>query len=57
MIRRRRDPLLIFALFAVFYGLRLWIHTTLLGITVQGSPIYTRLRSGIDYIPIIVGLI
>ena len=49
-IRRRHDPLLIyFALFAALHGLRLW-HTTLLGITVQASPFYTRLRSGIDYI-------
>jgi sigma-B regulation protein RsbU (phosphoserine phosphatase) len=57
-IRRKHDSLLIyFTLFAVFYGLRLWIHTTLLGITVQGSPFYTRLRSGIDYIPIIVAVL
>jgi sigma-B regulation protein RsbU (phosphoserine phosphatase) len=58
VIRRKRDSLLIyFSLFAVFYGLRLWVHTTLLGITVQGSPFYTRLRSGIDYIPIIFGVL
>jgi sigma-B regulation protein RsbU (phosphoserine phosphatase) len=58
VIRRKRDSLLIyFSLFAVFYGLRLWIHTTLLGITVQGSPFYTRLRSGIDYVPIIFGVL
>jgi hypothetical protein len=51
VIRRKHDLLLIyFALFAVFYGLRLWIQATLLGITVQGSAFYTRLRSGIDYI-------
>ncbi len=58
VIRRKHDSLLIyFSLFAVFYGLRLWIHTTLLGITVQGSPFYTRLRSGIDYIPIIFAVL
>jgi sigma-B regulation protein RsbU (phosphoserine phosphatase) len=58
VIRRKHDSLLIyFALFAAFYGLRLWIHTTLLGITVQGSPFYTRLRSGIDYIPIIFAVL
>src|SRR5215472_1369632 len=38
-IRRKHDSLLIyFALFALFYGLRLWIQATLLGITVRGSP-------------------
>jgi phosphoserine phosphatase RsbU/P len=58
VIRRKHDSLLIyFALFAVFYGIRLWIHTTLLGITVQGSPFYIRLRSGIDYIPIIFAIL
>jgi sigma-B regulation protein RsbU (phosphoserine phosphatase) len=57
-IRPKHDSLLVyFALFAVFYGLRLWIHTTLLGITVQDSPFYTRLRSGIDYVPIIFGVL
>jgi len=57
-IRRKHDSLLIyFSLFAVFYGLRLWIHTTLLGITVHGSPFYTRLRFGIDYIPTIFGVL
>ena len=50
-IRRRHDPLLVhFALFAVLYGLRLWIQARLLGITIQGSTFYTRLRSGVDYI-------
>ena len=58
VIRRKYDSLLIyFALFAAFYGLRLWIHTTLLGITVQGSPFYVRLRSGIDYVPIIFAVL
>jgi phosphoserine phosphatase RsbU/P len=53
-IRRKRDALLIyFALFAVLYGLRLWIQATLLGITVHGSLFYIRLRSGIDYIILI----
>jgi sigma-B regulation protein RsbU (phosphoserine phosphatase) len=58
VIRRKHDSLLTyFALFAFFYGLRLWIHTTLLGITVQGSPFYVRLRSGIDYVPIIFAVL
>src|SRR5882724_3363373 len=51
IIRRKLDFLLIyFALFAALYGLRLWIQAALLGITVQGSSLYIRLRSGIDYI-------
>ena len=53
-IRRKHDSLLIwFALFAAFYGLRLWIQSRLLGMTLQGSVVYTRLRSGIDYIVLI----
>jgi sigma-B regulation protein RsbU (phosphoserine phosphatase) len=53
-IRRKHDPLLIyFALFAVLYGLRLWVQATLLGITLQGSAFYLRLRSGIDYLILI----
>ena len=50
-IRRKRDLLLIyFALFAVFYGLRLWIQADLLGLALQGSVFYSRLRSAIDFI-------
>lgn len=54
-LRRRHDSLLIyFALFAALYGLRLWIQSSLLGMTVHGSTFYTRLRSGgIDYIVLI----
>lgn len=53
-IRRKYDALLIyFALFAVFYGLRLWIWSTLLGMTVHGSIFYTRLRAAINYIVLI----
>jgi sigma-B regulation protein RsbU (phosphoserine phosphatase) len=53
-IRRKHDTLLIyFALFAAFYGLRLWIQTNLLGMTIHGSAFYNRLRSGINYIILI----
>ena len=53
-LRRRRDSLLIFfSLFATLYGLRLWIQSRLLGMTVHDSVFYTRLRSGIDYIVLI----
>jgi len=58
VIRRRHDSLLIyFALFAVFYGLRLWIHTTLLGITVQARPSTPACAPELIYIPIIVAVL
>jgi hypothetical protein len=52
VIRRKRDSLLIyFAIFSIFYGLRLWIQATLLGITVQDSTLFDiRPCSGIGYI-------
>jgi len=50
-LRRKHDSLLIyFALFAVLYGMRLWIKANLLQMTMLGSPLYPRLRSGIDFI-------
>jgi phosphoserine phosphatase RsbU/P len=53
-LRRGRNSLLIyFSLFAGFYGLRLWIWSTLLGMTVHGSIFYIRLRSAISYIILI----
>jgi phosphoserine phosphatase RsbU/P len=53
-IRRKYDTLLIyFALFASFYGIRLWIQSSLLVMTVHGSTFYPRLRSAIDYITLI----
>lgn len=53
-LRRRRDSLLIFfALFAAFYGLRLWVSSTLLGMTIQGSTFYTRLRPAVNYMVLI----
>ena len=53
-IRRKHDSLLIyFALFAVFYGLRLWIQSALLGMTIHASTLFDRLRSGINYIILI----
>jgi sigma-B regulation protein RsbU (phosphoserine phosphatase) len=51
VIRRRVDLLLVyFALFAALYGARLWVQSTLLGLTFQGSVFFDRLRSAIDYI-------
>ena len=54
VLRRRYDLLLIyFALFAVLYGVRLWVQSQLLGMTVHGSVFYSRLRSGISYLVLI----
>lgn len=53
-LRRRHDSLLVYlALFAAFYGLRLWVQSALLGMTIQGSTFYERLRAGINYIILI----
>jgi stage II sporulation SpoE-like protein len=50
-LRRKHDPLLLYlALFAVLYGIRLWIQAELLDISIHGSWFYPRLRSGINYI-------
>jgi len=53
-IRRRRDPLLIFfALFAALYGLRLWISSPMLAMTVPNSTLYPRVRASLNYIILI----
>jgi sigma-B regulation protein RsbU (phosphoserine phosphatase) len=50
-LRRKRDPLLIYlAVYAILYGVRMWIRTDLLGMTIHGSSFYMRLRFGINYI-------
>ena len=54
LLRRRRDFLLIFfALFASLYGLRLWISSPLLAMTVPNSILYPRVRAGFSYIILI----
>ena len=54
VLRRQRDPLLIFfALFAALYGLRLWISSPLLAMTVPNSTLYPRVRAGFNYIILI----
>jgi sigma-B regulation protein RsbU (phosphoserine phosphatase) len=54
VLRRRRDSLLIFfALFAALYGLRLWISSPLLAMTVPSSTLYPRVRAGFNYIILI----
>ena len=50
-IRRKLDPVLIyFALFAVLYGLRMWLVSNLMGLTMQDSALYARLSAAIDFI-------
>src|SRR5262245_61399705 len=50
-LRPKHDPLLLyFALFAILYGLRLWIQAELLQISIRGSWFYPRLRAGINYV-------
>ena len=54
VLRRKRDSLLIyFALFATLYGLRLWIWSPLVAMTVQGSAFYARLRGAVNYVMLI----
>jgi phosphoserine phosphatase RsbU/P len=49
-IRRKLDPVLIyFALFAILYGLRLWIQSNLVLLSVPGSVPYARLSAAIDF--------
>jgi sigma-B regulation protein RsbU (phosphoserine phosphatase) len=50
-IRRKLDPVLIyFALFAILYGVRMWLLSNLIGLTMQGSWLYPRVRSAVDFI-------
>src|SRR5271157_96144 len=54
VLRRKRNSLLIyFALFAALYGLRLWIWSPLVAMTVQGSTFYARLRGAVNYVILI----
>jgi len=55
-VRRKLDPVLIyFALFAILYGLRLWLQSNLVWLTAQGSVAYANLSSAIDFIVPIPG--
>lgn len=50
-LRRKHDSLLLyFAVFAVLYGIRLWVQSETLQLAVQGSSFYPRLRFGVNYI-------
>jgi sigma-B regulation protein RsbU (phosphoserine phosphatase) len=49
-IRRKLDPVLIyFALFALLYGLRMWMQSHLMVLTMQSSPLYARLTAALDF--------
>jgi len=50
-IRRKLDPVLIyFALFAFLYGLRVWMQSNLMELTMQGSDLYARISAALDFI-------
>jgi phosphoserine phosphatase RsbU/P len=50
-IRRKPDALLIyFALFAFIYGARMWMKSSLIGLTMQDSFFYPRLRAATDFL-------
>src|SRR5215471_13952786 len=58
LIRRRQTSLLIcFAIFALLYGSRMWIQTRLFEYLFDGSSIYIRIRSAINYVVPIPGFI
>jgi sigma-B regulation protein RsbU (phosphoserine phosphatase) len=49
-VRRKRDPILIYLAFlAGLYGLRMWIKTDLVSLTMQGSWLYPRFSHAIDF--------
>jgi sigma-B regulation protein RsbU (phosphoserine phosphatase) len=50
-LRRRFDPVLIyFALFAILYGVRIWLRSTLMGLSIGNSSLYPRFVAAIDFI-------
>jgi sigma-B regulation protein RsbU (phosphoserine phosphatase) len=50
-IRKKHDPVLVyFAFSAGLYGLRMWIQSGLLSLTMQGSLFYPRLSHAIDFV-------
>jgi phosphoserine phosphatase RsbU/P len=51
LLRRRLDPLLIyFALFAFFYGQRLWLQSGLLAMVIPHSELFLRLRNAMEFV-------
>jgi sigma-B regulation protein RsbU (phosphoserine phosphatase) len=54
VIRRRRVSLLIcFALFALLYGTRMWVQSRLFEFIFDGSTLFIRLRSAINYVVVV----
>jgi sigma-B regulation protein RsbU (phosphoserine phosphatase) len=50
-IRRKHDLLLIYlALFAILYGLRMWMQSDLLLLTMRGSAVYWRFSSALNLV-------
>jgi hypothetical protein len=41
--------LIYFALFAALYGLRMWMVSNLMVLTMQGSSLYARLSAALDF--------
>lgn len=51
VIRHKRTSLLVyFAVFAILYGIRMWMQTRLLQFVLVGSEPFIRLRSAINYV-------
>jgi sigma-B regulation protein RsbU (phosphoserine phosphatase) len=51
VMRRRFDPLLVWmAIFAHFYGQRLWMNASLLRLTIPDSEFFRRLTAATDYL-------
>ncbi len=51
LLRRRFDALLVWlALFAGVYGVRLWLQSSILGMTLTASAFFARLRWAIDFL-------
>lgn len=50
-LRRKRDPLLLYlAVYAILYGLRMWIRSDMLAMSIHRSWFYVRLRFATNYI-------
>ena len=50
-IRRKLDPVLIyFALFAGLFGVRMWMRSDLMWLTMHGSTLYTRVSYAVDFV-------
>jgi len=57
LLRRRFEPLLVWmALFAAFYGIRLWLQSDLMGLELARNAILTRLAVTLDFLIPIPGL-